>query len=1148
MDLLYGVQLLIVIGFSLFFLVSSSDPSTYNYTEWENWVPCSKKCGRGLSFRARGCARGACPSAGLITYKTCNLQPCTENEQEEITRDQQCAAFDAGFLKWSAFAVADSMARCSLTCREQITGLIEQKGPKVLDGTLCGPDMLDICINGKCEPVGCDGQLNSISKLDRCGVCNGNGQTCQVIKGQPFKLKSGKSQGVDVVYTFPQGATNIMIRYRGNNYIGVRGTMLGAERGGLNQFPPASRAGTYMVSGTRVRYMTERRGKKRIVIQGPIPNAMQLTVMFVSPATELEYVYYNYTAGYYWKELGWSECSVSCNGGEKGSLISCVSVESGEALDDSFCDQSKRPKENFEHCNNQVCPPRWHTNPWSDCSTSCGQGVQQRIVTCSQDLPDGQSISKVYQACQGQRPPSQKTCNPQPCPHWLTGNWSECSVSCGDGITTRYVQCQNHQEVVVTTGCDPDTQPDTQKTCSTRIPCHSPKKPILESEEEFIQVETGAFNSGPDSTTPSFVTGEFGDCSATCGEAVKTRLVTCKVVSGFSQLVTDLPDFECTGSKPETTVPCDLSSCENEDNNIFGSDYGSGGIPRYMWRFNGHTECSLSCAGGYRESIVSCYDYESTDFVSDVFCDIENKLPVYRDLCNDFPCPPMWQLVIYRECSATCGGGVQEAHYLCMQKFGANYVKTVHDYMCKEHKPTSTRPCNEVPCDAEWVPGEWSMCSRECGNGMRRRMVYCRQKTVDRQIVEVDPSLCPADQKPRETEDCNQIDCEPEWIAKEWSDCSTTCGEGQRIRVILCVQQTGSNRVEIVSTCDWDQMPNRSEICRQKKCVEILGNNTSVIQTKRMNKVRLQIGNTAKLYEGTTVLIKCPVINFKKTNLLWTKNGIPISRGDGKFQILQDGTLKVLAIEKEDRGIYTCHAGDVSEDFNLLLHENDDGLSGSNSAIGWDKDPWSSCSVTCGGGFKSRNVTCVETQNDKKEMLPDQECLNFGIKRPNDTIPCNKGRCANQWKVEPWGSCSGKCTESYTAYKMRRVYCENGDGVMIQGKNCDSAKKPKRLYPCRTMRCRPEWRKTKWSECSATCGPYGFQTRKIDCVYGGTKGSAPTNFCNARGQPSVIQQCNQQPCENIPCKDLAHYCPLVKQLDLCNSDSYQIQCCQSCST
>ena len=33
------------------------------------------------------------------------------------------------------------------------------------------------------QRAGCDNRLNSIMKLDRCGVCGGDGSSCQVIKG-----------------------------------------------------------------------------------------------------------------------------------------------------------------------------------------------------------------------------------------------------------------------------------------------------------------------------------------------------------------------------------------------------------------------------------------------------------------------------------------------------------------------------------------------------------------------------------------------------------------------------------------------------------------------------------------------------------------------------------------------------------------------------------------------------------------------------------------------------------------------------------------------------------------------------------------------------------------------------------------------------
>lgn len=54
-------------------------------------------------------------------------------------------------------------------------------GPKVIDGTKCGPDSFDICVNGLCMSGGCDNILNSKKTMDNCGICGGDGSTCTQI-------------------------------------------------------------------------------------------------------------------------------------------------------------------------------------------------------------------------------------------------------------------------------------------------------------------------------------------------------------------------------------------------------------------------------------------------------------------------------------------------------------------------------------------------------------------------------------------------------------------------------------------------------------------------------------------------------------------------------------------------------------------------------------------------------------------------------------------------------------------------------------------------------------------------------------------------------------------------------------------------------
>lgn len=65
---------------------------------------------------------------------------------------------------------------CKLYC--QATNEKTFKEFSAADGTRCKADSLDMCIAGRCVPVGCDRQLESNATLDQCGVCSGNGSSC----------------------------------------------------------------------------------------------------------------------------------------------------------------------------------------------------------------------------------------------------------------------------------------------------------------------------------------------------------------------------------------------------------------------------------------------------------------------------------------------------------------------------------------------------------------------------------------------------------------------------------------------------------------------------------------------------------------------------------------------------------------------------------------------------------------------------------------------------------------------------------------------------------------------------------------------------------------------------------------------------------
>ena len=44
--------------------------------------------------------------------------------------------------------------------------------------------MKGICVDGQCQKLGCDKQLNSKLEMDACGICGGVGDACTLVEGE----------------------------------------------------------------------------------------------------------------------------------------------------------------------------------------------------------------------------------------------------------------------------------------------------------------------------------------------------------------------------------------------------------------------------------------------------------------------------------------------------------------------------------------------------------------------------------------------------------------------------------------------------------------------------------------------------------------------------------------------------------------------------------------------------------------------------------------------------------------------------------------------------------------------------------------------------------------------------------------------------
>uniref|UniRef100_A0A8B9PIG7 ADAM metallopeptidase with thrombospondin type 1 motif 7 n=1 Tax=Apteryx owenii TaxID=8824 RepID=A0A8B9PIG7_APTOW len=451
-----------------------------SWGSWSSWSSCSRTCGAGVQNAERQCSNPTPKYGGRYClgerkrFRICNVKPCPPNKPS--FRQIQCSQFNPMLYKGKLYKwtpVPNNINPCELHCRPEDEYFAEKLRDAVIDGTPCYEmnASRDMCINGICKNVGCDYEIDSNAVEDRCGVCHGNGSTCQTVK-KTFEDSEGL--GYVDIGIIPVGAREIRIEEvaEAGNFLALRSE--DPEKYFLNGGWTIQWNGDYRVAGTTFTYA--RTGNwENLTSPGPTVEPVWIQLLFqeTNPGVRYQYTIQRESeseneiqqAEFLWRYGSWTTCTATCGTGVQRQIVHCVEKLAG-IVEERYCDALTRPDDQQRTCSEEPCPARWWVGEWQKCSATCGKsGLMKRTVLCIQSVGMDEQRALQQADCQHlSKPEATAPCHREvPCPsQWTVGNWSECSVTCGNGTQRRPVYCSNNTQAA----CDPAQRPISETICS----------------------------------------------------------------------------------------------------------------------------------------------------------------------------------------------------------------------------------------------------------------------------------------------------------------------------------------------------------------------------------------------------------------------------------------------------------------------------------------------------------------------------------------------------------------------------------------------------------------------------------------------------------------------------------------------------------